>query len=96
MAELRRILTPFFFCFTVSFSDKGRSQKTSTSSPSPGSPKMLQFDSIGNTAERVKSPAGFSGSTASGLKPNVAFPDLSLGTSRSVAGAASASGELFC
>ncbi|KAM6199741.1 centrosome-associated protein 350 isoform 2-T2 [Sarcoramphus papa] len=76
----------------MSFSDKGRSQKTPTSSPSPGSQKMLQFDSIGNTAERVKSPAGFSGSTASGLKPNVAFPDLNLGTSRSVAGAASASG----
>ncbi|XP_072722410.1 centrosome-associated protein 350 isoform X1 [Ciconia boyciana] len=76
----------------MSFSDKGRSQKTPTSSPSSGSQKMLQFDSIGNTAERVKSPAGFSGSTASGLKPNVAFPDLSLGTSRSVAGAASASG----
>ncbi|KGL99574.1 Centrosome-associated protein 350 [Charadrius vociferus] len=76
----------------MSFSDKGRSPKTPTSSPSPGSQKMLQFDSIGNTAERVKSPAGFSGSTASGLKPNIAFPDLSLGTSRSVAGAASASG----
>ncbi|NXF54923.1 CE350 protein, partial [Oceanites oceanicus] len=76
----------------MSFSDKGRSQKTPTSSPSPGSQKMLQFDSIGNTAERVKSPASFSGSTASGLKPNVALPDLSLGTSRSVAGAASASG----
>ncbi|NXE22122.1 CE350 protein, partial [Ardeotis kori] len=76
----------------LSFSDKGRSQKTPTSSPSPSSPKMLQIDSIGNTAERVKSPAGFSGSTASGLKPNGAFPDLSLGTSRSAAGAASASG----
>ncbi|NXL35576.1 CE350 protein, partial [Glaucidium brasilianum] len=76
----------------MSFSEKGRSQKTPTSSPSSSSQKMLQFDSIGNTAERVKSPAGFSGSTASGLKPNVAFPDLSLGTSRSVAGAASASG----
>ncbi|XP_026709190.1 centrosome-associated protein 350 isoform X4 [Athene cunicularia] len=76
----------------MSFSEKGRSQKTPTSSPSSGSQKMLQFDSIGNTAERVKSPAGFSGSTASGRKPNVAFPDLSLGTSRSVAGAASASG----
>ncbi|XP_063200775.1 centrosome-associated protein 350 isoform X1 [Chroicocephalus ridibundus] len=75
----------------MSFSDKGRSQKTPTSSPS-GSQKMLQFDSVGNTAERVKSPAGSSGSTASGLKANVAFPDLSLGTSRSVAGAASASG----
>uniref|UniRef100_A0A8C0BV02 Centrosomal protein 350 n=1 Tax=Buteo japonicus TaxID=224669 RepID=A0A8C0BV02_9AVES len=49
-------LTPSFFCFIVSFSDKGRSQKTPTSSPSPGSQKMLQFDSIGNTAERVKSP----------------------------------------
>uniref|UniRef100_A0A663LZK8 Centrosomal protein 350 n=1 Tax=Athene cunicularia TaxID=194338 RepID=A0A663LZK8_ATHCN len=91
MARFRRILT-FFFHFTVSFSEKGRSQKTPTSSPSSGSQKMLQFDSIGNTAERVKSPAGFSGSTASGRKPNVAFPDLSLGTSRSVAGAASASG----
>ncbi|XP_030351309.1 centrosome-associated protein 350 isoform X8 [Strigops habroptila] len=76
----------------MSFSDKGRSQKTPTSSPSPSSQKMLQFDSIGNTAERVKSPAGFPGSTTSGLKPNAVFPDLSLGTSRSVAGAASASG----
>ncbi|GAB0192758.1 centrosome-associated protein 350 [Grus japonensis] len=76
----------------MSFSDKGRSQKTPTTSPSPGSQKMLQFDSIGNTAERVKSPAGFSGSTGSGLKPNLAFPDLSLGTSRSVAGAAPANG----
>ncbi|XP_009949368.1 PREDICTED: centrosome-associated protein 350, partial [Leptosomus discolor] len=76
----------------MSFSDKGRSQKTPTSSPSSGSQKLLQFDSVGNTAERVKSPAGFSGSTVTGLKPSVAFPDLSLGTSRSVAGAASASG----
>ncbi|XP_065530126.1 centrosome-associated protein 350 isoform X4 [Lathamus discolor] len=76
----------------MSFSDKGRSQKTPTSSPSPGSQKMLQFDSIGNTAERVKSPAGFTGSTASGLKHNSASPDLSLGAGRSVAGAASASG----
>ncbi|NWU53173.1 CE350 protein, partial [Dromas ardeola] len=75
----------------MSFSDKGRSQKTPTSSPS-GSQKMLQFDSVGNTAERVKSPAGSSGSTTSGLKSNVVFPDLSLGTSRPVAGAASASG----
>ncbi|XP_014798933.1 PREDICTED: centrosome-associated protein 350 [Calidris pugnax] len=65
----------------MSFSDKGRSQKTPASSPS-GSQKMLQFDSTGNTAERVKSPAGSSGSTAPGLKPNIAFPDLSLGTGR--------------
>uniref|UniRef100_A0A8V5H9Y2 Uncharacterized protein n=1 Tax=Melopsittacus undulatus TaxID=13146 RepID=A0A8V5H9Y2_MELUD len=83
MAGYRRILTPFFFCFTVSFSDKGRSQKTPTSSPSPGSQKMLQFDSIGNTAERVKSPSGFTGSTVSGLKHNSASPDLSVGASRS-------------
>ncbi|XP_068272878.1 centrosome-associated protein 350 isoform X3 [Nyctibius grandis] len=76
----------------MSFSDKGRSQKTPTSSPSSTSQKMLQFDAVGNTAERVKSPAGFPGNTASGLKPNVGFPDLSLGTSRSVGGAASASG----
>ncbi|KAM4896036.1 centrosome-associated protein 350 [Sylvia borin] len=76
----------------MSFSDKGRPQKTPTSSPSPGSQKVLQLDSGGNTAERVKSPAGFSGGTASGLKPNMAFPDLGLGTSRSAAGAASASG----
>ncbi|NWU96262.1 CE350 protein, partial [Upupa epops] len=75
-----------------SFSDKGRSQKTSTSSPSSGSQKMMQLDSISNTVERVKSPASFSGSTTSGLKPNVAYPDLNLGPSRSVAGAASASG----
>ncbi|NXV65262.1 CE350 protein, partial [Molothrus ater] len=77
----------------MSFSDKGRPQKTPTSSPSSGSQKMLQLDSAGNTAERVKSPAGFSGGSAPGLKPNVAFPDGGLGTSRSAAGAASASGE---
>ncbi|NXL78228.1 CE350 protein, partial [Leptocoma aspasia] len=76
----------------MSFSDKGRPQKTPTCSPSPGSQKMLQLDSVGNTAERVKSPAGFSGGTAPGLKPNVAFADVGLGTSRSAAGAASASG----
>ncbi|XP_014730241.1 PREDICTED: centrosome-associated protein 350 isoform X2 [Sturnus vulgaris] len=76
----------------MSFSDKGRPQKTPTSSPSPSSQKMLQLDSVGNTAERVKSPAGFSGGTAPGLRPNVAFPDVGLGTSRSAAGAASASG----
>uniref|UniRef100_A0A8B9IA06 Centrosomal protein 350 n=1 Tax=Anser brachyrhynchus TaxID=132585 RepID=A0A8B9IA06_9AVES len=79
---LKRILTCFHLDFSISFSDKGRSQKTPTSSPSPGSQKVLQFDSIGNTAERAKSPAGFSGSAASGLKPNLAFSDLSLGTSR--------------
>ncbi|NXS33234.1 CE350 protein, partial [Pomatostomus ruficeps] len=76
----------------MSFSDKGRPQKTPTSSPSPGSQKLLQFDSVGNTAERVKSPAGFSGGTAPGLKPNVAFPNTGLGTSRSAVGAASSSG----
>uniref|UniRef100_A0A8B9CJJ6 Centrosomal protein 350 n=1 Tax=Anser brachyrhynchus TaxID=132585 RepID=A0A8B9CJJ6_9AVES len=86
---LKRILTCFHLDFSISFSDKGRSQKTPTSSPSPGSQKVLQFDSIGNTAERAKSPAGFSGSAASGLKPNLAFSDLSLGTSRPAAGAAS-------
>ncbi|NWR76603.1 CE350 protein, partial [Centropus unirufus] len=79
----------------MSFSDKGRSQKTPTSSPSPGSQKKLQCDSAGYAGERVKSPAGFSASP-SGLKPNAAFSDLSLGTSRSGAGAASASGEWFC
>ncbi|NWT22624.1 CE350 protein, partial [Cardinalis cardinalis] len=76
----------------MSFSDKGRPQKTPTSSPSSGSQKMLQLDSAGNTAERVKSPAGFSGGSAPGLKPSMAFPDGGLGTSRSAAGAASASG----
>ncbi|XP_068055499.1 centrosome-associated protein 350 isoform X5 [Anomalospiza imberbis] len=76
----------------MSFSDKGRPQKTPTSSPSSGSQKMLQLDSVGNTAERVKSPSGFSGGTAPGLKPNVAFPDVGLGTSRTAAAAASASG----
>ncbi|NWZ63897.1 CE350 protein, partial [Acrocephalus arundinaceus] len=76
----------------MSFSDKGRPQKTPTSSPSPGSQKVLQLDSGGSAAERVKSPAGFSGGTAPGLKPNMAFPDVGLGTSRSAAGAASASG----
>ncbi|XP_041889867.1 centrosome-associated protein 350 isoform X2 [Corvus kubaryi] len=78
----------------MSFSDKGRPQKTPTSSPSPGSQKMLQFDSVGNTAERVKSPAGFSGGTAPGLKPTVAFPDMGLGSSRCAAGAASAGGGM--
>ncbi|XP_021259699.1 centrosome-associated protein 350 isoform X2 [Numida meleagris] len=76
----------------LSFSDKGRSQKTPTSSPSPGSQKIMQFDSVANSAERAKSPSGFSGSAASGLKPNLALSDLSLGTSRPAAGAASASG----
>lgn len=93
VAGLGELLTPFGFCFTVSFSDKGRPQKTPTSSPSSGSQKMLQLDSAGNTAERVKSPAGFSGGSTPGLKPNVTFPDGGLGTSRSAAGAASASGE---
>ncbi|XP_027550630.1 centrosome-associated protein 350 isoform X2 [Neopelma chrysocephalum] len=76
----------------LSFSEKGRSQKTPTSSPSPSSQKMLQLDSVGSAAERVKSPAGFSGGSAPGPKPNTAFHDLSLATSRSAAGAASASG----
>ncbi|XP_064004236.1 centrosome-associated protein 350 isoform X2 [Pogoniulus pusillus] len=76
----------------LSFSDKGRSQKTQTSSPPPGSQKVLQFDSVANTAERVKPPAGFSGNTSSGIKPNAAFPDLSLATSRCGAGAAPVSG----
>lgn len=76
----------------MSFSDKGRPQKTPTSSPSSGSQKMLQLDAAGNTAERVKSPAGFSGGSTPGLKPNVTLPDGGLGTSRSAAGAASASG----
>ncbi|NWI08713.1 CE350 protein, partial [Crypturellus soui] len=80
----------------MSFSDKGRSQKTPTSSPSPGSQKLLQFDSVGKTGERAKSPAGFSASPGPGLKPHVAFSDPSLGTSRPRA-AASASGEwLWC
>ncbi|NXN10854.1 CE350 protein, partial [Indicator maculatus] len=79
----------------MSFSDKGRPQKTQTSSPPPGSQKMLQFDSIANTSERVKSSAGFSGNTTAGMKPNAAFPDLSMGTGRSGAGAASASGCMY-
>ncbi|KGL74550.1 Centrosome-associated protein 350 [Tinamus guttatus] len=76
----------------MSFSDKGRSQKTPTSSPSPGSQKLLRFDSVGKTGERAKSPAGFSASPAPGLKPHVAFSEPSLGMSRPRAGAASASG----
>ncbi|XP_051480645.1 centrosome-associated protein 350 isoform X3 [Apus apus] len=76
----------------VSFSDKERSLKTPTPSTSPGSQKQLQFDSLGTTAERVKTPASFSGSPSSELKPNTAFPDLSLGAGRSAAAAASASG----
>ncbi|NXA42589.1 CE350 protein, partial [Eudromia elegans] len=78
----------------MSFSDKGRSQKTPTSSPSPGSQKLLQFDSVGKTGEGTKSPAGFSTSPAPGLKPHVAFSDPSLGMSRPGAGAASASGSM--
>uniref|UniRef100_A0A8C0IQN9 Centrosomal protein 350 n=1 Tax=Chelonoidis abingdonii TaxID=106734 RepID=A0A8C0IQN9_CHEAB len=54
----------------LSLSDKGRSQKTLTSPPSPGSQKLLQFDSLGNTADGARSPAGFPGTTASGFKPN--------------------------
>ncbi|NXP80833.1 CE350 protein, partial [Ramphastos sulfuratus] len=76
----------------MSFSDKGRSQKTQTSSPPPGSQKMLQLDSVANTAEKVKSPAGFSGNTTSGMKPNAAIPDLSMEITRSGAGAAPVSG----
>ncbi|KAM7162096.1 centrosome-associated protein 350 isoform 11-T11 [Macrochelys suwanniensis] len=76
----------------MSLSDKGRSQKTPTSPPSPGSQKLLQFDSLGNTAERARSPAGFSGTTASGFKPNVPISDLSLGTSKT--GAAAVAGSM--
>ncbi|XP_053893428.1 centrosome-associated protein 350 isoform X4 [Malaclemys terrapin pileata] len=76
----------------MSLSDKGRSQKTPTSPPSPGSQKLLQFDSLGNTAERAKSPAGFPGTTASGFKPNVPISDLSLGTSKT--GAAAVAGSM--
>ncbi|XP_034634112.1 centrosome-associated protein 350 isoform X6 [Trachemys scripta elegans] len=76
----------------MSLSDKGRSQKTPTSPPSPGSQKLLQFDSLGNTAERARSPAGFPGTTASGFKPNVPISDLSLGTSKT--GAAAVAGSM--
>ncbi|NWX88487.1 CE350 protein, partial [Nothoprocta pentlandii] len=76
----------------MSFSDKGRSPKTPSSSPSPGSQKLLQFDSVSRTGERAKSPAGFSPSPAPGLKPHTTFSDPSLGMSRPGAGAASASG----
>ncbi|XP_043377099.1 centrosome-associated protein 350 isoform X2 [Chelonia mydas] len=72
----------------MSLSDKGRSQKTPTSPPSPGSQKLSQFDSLGNTAERTRSPAGFPGTTASGFKPNVPISDLSLGTSKTGAAVA--------
>uniref|UniRef100_A0A674JW30 CAP-Gly domain-containing protein n=1 Tax=Terrapene triunguis TaxID=2587831 RepID=A0A674JW30_9SAUR len=68
--------------FFLGLFNKGRSQKTPTSPPSPGSQKLLQFDSLGNTAERARSPAGFPGTTASGFKPNVPISDLSLGTSK--------------
>uniref|UniRef100_A0A8C3INI7 Centrosomal protein 350 n=1 Tax=Chrysemys picta bellii TaxID=8478 RepID=A0A8C3INI7_CHRPI len=76
----------------MSLSDKGRSQKTPTSPPSPGSQKLLQFDSLGNTAERARSPAGFPGTTASGFKPNVPISDLSLGTNKT--GAAAVAGSM--
>uniref|UniRef100_A0A674JDR9 CAP-Gly domain-containing protein n=1 Tax=Terrapene triunguis TaxID=2587831 RepID=A0A674JDR9_9SAUR len=63
----------------MSLSDKGRSQKTPTSPPSPGSQKLLQFDSLGNTAERARSPAGFPGTTASGFKPNAGLTTSFMG-----------------
>uniref|UniRef100_A0A8C0IQM9 Centrosomal protein 350 n=1 Tax=Chelonoidis abingdonii TaxID=106734 RepID=A0A8C0IQM9_CHEAB len=59
-----------FVSWLYCLSDKGRSQKTLTSPPSPGSQKLLQFDSLGNTADGARSPAGFPGTTASGFKPN--------------------------
>ncbi|XP_030428662.1 centrosome-associated protein 350 isoform X4 [Gopherus evgoodei] len=79
----------------LSLSDKRRSQKTLTSPPSPGSQKLLQFDSLGNTAERARSPAGFPGTTASGFKPNVPISDFSLGTSKTGAAAAVAGSMRF-
>uniref|UniRef100_A0A7M4EHU9 Centrosomal protein 350 n=1 Tax=Crocodylus porosus TaxID=8502 RepID=A0A7M4EHU9_CROPO len=79
---------------SVSFSDKGRSLKTPTSPPSPGSQKLLQFDSVGNTAERARSPGGFSLGTISGFKSNVPFPDLSMGINRTTAGAPSVTGSM--
>uniref|UniRef100_A0A7M4EIA9 Centrosomal protein 350 n=1 Tax=Crocodylus porosus TaxID=8502 RepID=A0A7M4EIA9_CROPO len=84
----------FFFFFPLSFSDKGRSLKTPTSPPSPGSQKLLQFDSVGNTAERARSPGGFSLGTISGFKSNVPFPDLSMGINRTTAGAPSVTGSM--
>ncbi|XP_074859420.1 centrosome-associated protein 350 [Carettochelys insculpta] len=74
----------------LSLSDKGRSQKSPTSPSSPESQKRLQFDPLGITAERSRSPAGFSGTTASGIKPNVAISDLSLGTTKTGGGGAAA------
>ncbi|XP_075792935.1 centrosome-associated protein 350 isoform X1 [Pelodiscus sinensis] len=78
----------------LSLSDKGRSQKSPTSPPSPGSQKLLQFDSLGNTAERDRSPAGFPGNTASGVKPSVAISDSSLGTSKTGGAAAAVAGSM--
>ncbi|XP_014451504.2 centrosome-associated protein 350 isoform X1 [Alligator mississippiensis] len=78
---------------SVSFSDKGKSLKTPTSPPSPGSQKLLQFDSVGNT-ERARSPGGFSLGTTSGFKSNVPFPDLSMGINRTTVGAPSVTGSM--
>uniref|UniRef100_A0A8C8RCU2 Centrosomal protein 350 n=1 Tax=Pelusios castaneus TaxID=367368 RepID=A0A8C8RCU2_9SAUR len=76
----------------ISLSDKGRSQKTPSSPPSPGSQKLLQFDTLGNTVERARSPAGFPGTTASGFKPSGALSDSSLGNSKT--GAAAVTGSM--
>ncbi|KAM7054867.1 centrosome-associated protein 350 isoform 2-T2 [Molossus nigricans] len=65
-------------------SDKGRSQKTPTSPLSPSSQKLLQFDLPGTSLERSKSSAIIPSSIA-GLKPNAAFPDVSMAASRASA-----------
>lgn len=56
-------------------SDKGRSQKTPTSPLSPSSQKLLQFDLPGTSLDISKSSA-IVPSTATGLKPTAAFPDV--------------------
>ncbi|XP_054443674.1 centrosome-associated protein 350 isoform X2 [Pteronotus mesoamericanus] len=62
-------------------SDRGRSQKTPTSPLSPSSQKLLQFDLPGTSLERSKS-AVVVPPAMTGLKPNAAFADVSMTTSR--------------
>lgn len=62
-------------------SDKGRSQKTPTSPLSPSSHKLLQFDLPGSSLERSKSSV-IMPATMAGFKPNAAFSDMNMASSR--------------
>ncbi|XP_037681171.1 centrosome-associated protein 350 isoform X2 [Choloepus didactylus] len=75
-------------CSVSVSSDKGTSQKTPTSPLSPSSQKFLQFDLPGTSLERTKSfPA------TAGYKPNAAFTDTNLASSRTAKEMASTPGS---